>query len=70
MMRIERGAQRIAKPNIFISHSSRDKTAASELALTLNFCAVDVWLDDWELEIGQSLTDELGKETRGSHLKY
>jgi hypothetical protein len=31
------------------------------LATTLNFCAVDVWLDDWELEVGQSLTDEIAK---------
>ena len=46
---------------IFISHSSRDKAAALKLAETLNFCAIDVWLDDWELEIGQSLTDEIAK---------
>ena len=32
-----------------------------KLATTLNFCAVDVWLDDWELELGQSLTDEIAK---------
>jgi hypothetical protein len=61
MMQIERGARRTAKPDIFISHSSRDKSAATNLALTLNFCSVDVWLDDWELEVGQSLTDELAK---------
>lgn len=61
MMQIERGAKRTAKPDIFISHSSRDKPAALQLANTLNFCAVDVWLDDWELEVGQSLTDELGR---------
>ena len=61
MMRIERGAARTAKPNIFLSHSSRDKTAALQLADTLNFCAIDVWLDNWELEIGQSLTDEIAK---------
>jgi hypothetical protein len=56
-----RGAKRTATPDLFISHSSRDKTAALNLALRLNFCAVDVWLDDWELDIGQSLTDEIGK---------
>jgi hypothetical protein len=60
-MQIERGAKRTATPDIFISHSSRDKNAAAKLALTLNFCAVDVWLDDWELDVGQSLTDEIGK---------
>ncbi len=31
------------------------------MATTLNFCSVDVWLDDWELEVGQSLTDEIAK---------
>lgn len=66
MMRIARGAKRTAKPNIFISHSSRDKPAASQLAITLNFCAIDVWLDDWELEIGQSLTDEIAKAMEDS----
>ena len=61
MRKIERGARRTAKPDIFISHSSRDKEAAIRLATTLNFCAVDVWLDDWELDVGQSLTDEIAK---------
>jgi hypothetical protein len=66
MMRIERGTKRTAKPNIFISHSSRDKAAAFHLAKTLNFCALDVWLDDWELEVGQSLTDEIAKAMEDS----
>jgi hypothetical protein len=66
MMLIERGVRRTAKPDIFISHSSRDKPAATNLALTLNFCSVDVWLDDWELEVGQSLTDEIAKAMEDS----
>jgi TIR domain len=61
MTRIERGAKRTAKPDIFISHSSRDKAAAVH-----NFCALDVWLDDWELEVGQSLTDEIAKAMNNS----
>jgi hypothetical protein len=61
MKKIERGARRTTRPDIFISHSSRDKPAAMHLAKTLNFCSIDVWLDDWELEIGQSLTDEIAK---------
>lgn len=61
MEEIQRGARRTAKPDIFLSHSSLDKKAAINLATTLNFCAIDVWLDDWELEIGQSLTDEISK---------
>ena len=56
-----RGPRRTANPDIFVSHSSRDKGAAIQLAKTLNFCAVDVWLDDWELEIGESLTDRISQ---------
>lgn len=59
MQLIERGAKRTAKPDIFMSHSSKDKSAATHLAKVLNFCALDVWLDDWELEVGQSLTEEI-----------
>ncbi len=66
MKSIERGAKRTTKPDIFISHSSRDQKVASELALTLNFCAIDVWLDDWELEVGQSLADEVAKAMEDS----
>jgi len=58
---IQRGAKRKSKPDIFLSHSSKDRKAAAELADDLNFCGIDVWLDQWELNIGQSLTDELGK---------
>lgn len=61
MREVVRGPRRIAKPQIFISHSSRDKAAAVSVATDLSFCAVDVWLDDWELEVGQSLTDEIAK---------
>jgi hypothetical protein len=61
MQKVERGARRTAKPDLFISHSSRDMAAAVQLATILNFCAIDVWLDDWELEVGQSLTDEISK---------
>ena len=67
MLRIERGAKRTAKPDIFISHSSKDKSAAVHLAKVLSFCCIDVWLDDWELEIGQSLTDEISKAMNDSN---
>jgi len=60
-MPVQRGAKRTALPDIFLSHSSRDKKAAVHLAKTLNFCSLDVWLDDWEMEVGQSLTDEIAK---------
>jgi hypothetical protein len=66
MKRVERGARRTSKPDIFISHSSKDKKIASQLATDMNFCGIDVWLDQWELEIGQSLNDELAKAMEDS----
>jgi hypothetical protein len=62
----ERGAKRTTKPDIFISHSSRDKAVARQLAKALNYCAIDVWLDDWELDVGQSLTEEIAEAMDGS----
>ena len=58
---IERGGRRKSKPDIFMSHSSKDKKIAARLSTDLNFCGIDVWLDQWELHIGQSLTDELAR---------
>lgn len=59
MKLVERGIRRSTEPNIFVSHSSKDKNIAVRLATDLNFVGVDVWLDQWELQIGQSLTDEI-----------
>jgi hypothetical protein len=61
MLGVQRGIRRTSKPDIFISHSSKDKVVAAGLATDLNFVGVDVWLDQWELQIGQSLTDEIAK---------
>jgi hypothetical protein len=61
MQRIERGIKRTSQPDIFISHSSKDNKIATKIATDLNFCGIDVWLDQWELQIGQSLTDEIAK---------
>jgi TIR domain len=61
MKLIARGPLRTSKPDIFISHSSKDKNVASQLSIDLNFCGIDVWLDQWELQIGQSLPDEIAK---------
>jgi len=66
MRAVERGAQRTAKPDIFISYSSRDKSIAMRLAATLNLCAVDTWFADWELEPGEKLAMRLNKALEDS----
>jgi hypothetical protein len=57
MLQVIRGPERHKAPDIFLSHSSKDKALALRLATDLNFCGVDAWLDEWEIGIGQSLTD-------------
>jgi hypothetical protein len=58
---IERVARPKSKPDIFMSHSCKDKKIVARLSTDQNFCGIDVWLDQWELHIGQSLTDELAE---------
>jgi len=42
-------------PNVFLSHSSADKTFVRKLANDLNVCEIDVWLDEWEIQPGDSI---------------
>lgn len=46
--------------SIFLSHSSKDKFFARELAERLEAYGVKVWLDEAELNIGDSLTEKIG----------
>jgi hypothetical protein len=50
-----------AHPDLFLSHSSRDKNFVRKLAEDLTFCEVDVWLDEWEIGPGDSLHDMIGE---------
>jgi TIR domain len=54
---IDRGPRRRSSADLFLSHSSKDKELALRLATDLSFCGVDSWLDDWEIQIGQSVVD-------------
>jgi len=50
-------ARKKRKPDLFLSHSSRDKLVVRQLAEDLSFLQVDAWLDEWELQVGDSLHD-------------
>ena len=46
-------------PSVFLSHSSKDKFFARKLAETLGNNGVDVWIDEAELRIGDSLIGKI-----------
>jgi len=50
-------ARTTREPDLFLSHSSRDKSIVRRLAEDLSFLEVDAWLDEWELQTGDSLHD-------------
>jgi hypothetical protein len=48
-------------PQLFLSHSSRDGEWVSQFAQDLNVCGVDVWLDAWELRVGDDLHQRIAE---------
>ncbi|MBE0672934.1 MAG: toll/interleukin-1 receptor domain-containing protein [Anaerolineales bacterium] len=44
---------------VFISHSSKDKALARRIASGLRQYGIDVWLDEWEIVVGHSITQKI-----------
>jgi len=42
--------------SVFLSHSSRDKPLARQIAHDLLMANIDVWLDEWKILVGDSIT--------------
>jgi hypothetical protein len=47
--------------NIFVSHSSKDRIFVNTLALDLRSRGFDVWYDQWELGVGDSISTVIQK---------
>jgi hypothetical protein len=54
------------KPDLFLSHSTRDKQFVQRLADDLAICGVDVWLDAWEIQPGESIHDVISQALSAS----
>jgi len=52
------------RPSAFISYSSKDKDFAEKLANDLMEKKVGVWFDEWEIRVGDSLIEKIGREIR------
>src|SRR5690348_13494053 len=49
----------MSERSIFISHSGRDADAALRLAEDLKRAGLDVWLDAWEIGVGDRITQSI-----------
>ena len=47
--------------HVFISHSSKDKPFVMKLAIDLINSNFPIWIDSWEIELGDSLLDKIYK---------
>jgi hypothetical protein len=46
---------------VFLSHSSKDNDKARRIANSLSNQGIDVWFDEWEIRIGESITQKIEK---------
>ncbi|SDM69520.1 Formylglycine-generating enzyme, required for sulfatase activity, contains SUMF1/FGE domain [Geodermatophilus siccatus] len=56
---LRKGADTVPAPSIFISHSNRDAADALRLAEDLKRAGLDVWLDAWEIGVGDRITQSI-----------
>lgn len=45
--------------SVFISHTGEDKVFARKLAEDLRTSGISVWLDEWEIRVGHSITEKV-----------
>jgi hypothetical protein len=56
------GYRRLEQPSVhvFICHASEDKPVAREVASSLKKLGAEVWLDEWEIRVGESIVQKIG----------
>lgn len=56
------GNRRLDQPSVrvFICHASEDKPAARALANAMKGLGADVWFDEWEIRVGESIVQRIG----------
>ena len=56
------GNRRLLQPSVhvFICHASEDKPVARALATAMKGLGADVWLDEWEIRVGESIVERIG----------
>lgn len=63
------GRMTMEPPIVFICHASEDKSSARAIAEDLKQMGVIVWLDEWEIKVGDSIVEKVNRGLRrSSHL--
>lgn len=57
------GFKRLGRPtaHVFVCHASEDKPTARLLAVRLKEIGSDVWFDEWEIQIGDSIVQKINE---------
>lgn len=53
-------------PNVFVSYRGADAEVAERLAEELRSAGHDVWLDEWEISVGDSIVERMNKGLEGA----
>ncbi|TCM07358.1 toll/interleukin-1 receptor domain-containing protein [Sphingomonas sp. PP-CC-3G-468] len=48
-----------ARPKVYLAHATEDKPAVRPIAEHLMANGVEVWLDEWDIEVGESLRQQM-----------
>lgn len=54
------------RQRVFLSHNSADKPFVRRLATDLKQSGADIWLDEWEIQVGDSLIQRIADGIDGS----
>jgi hypothetical protein len=57
--------EKISMANVFICHRKADVTLAERLAQEIKAAGHEVWLDDWKIDIGDSIVEKINEGLEG-----
>ena len=59
---------RLSEPDrrVFICHATEDKPFARRIATHLRQAGAEVWLDEWEIKVGDSIVEKINAGLRGA----
>jgi hypothetical protein len=53
-------------PHIFISHRKRDDSLAEKLSIALSLAGHQLWLDEWNISLGDSIIERINEGLEGT----